>query len=159
MSAAPMPSQSAAAELNPAMSAADVASAIKCIAAIFGPKAYVSCGVSVSPYGAEAQASISVYPEGLGNSRDGERFRADTWHEALEAARTWALSQGTVQREAAIRRMALLIVDLTDQHGECTEVMLVRKEFSRDQVRELHGVACERAGEMCQGAPFSVMFG
>ena len=70
---------------------------------------------------------------------------------SLVAVRAW------IARFAAIRRMALAVISLTDEHGTCTEAALIRQGFTADQVADLHEAACERAGLMCHGVPFVVV--
>ncbi len=102
---------------------------------------------------------ITLYPAGLISSTPGyhtEGVKAATWPEAFSAARAWIANYATVHRDSRIRAMALAIIDLTDQHGECTRVMLTRRDFSGAEVEALKDAACQRASEMSANAPFSV---
>jgi hypothetical protein len=97
-----------------------------------------------------------LYPLGICASQ-GERFSGATWSEAFRKARKWALTGGVVYSNATIRRMALAVIEITDEHGECTEARLIAKDFSREAVLTFHALACQRANEMCHGTPFSVV--
>jgi hypothetical protein len=138
-----------------AMTAADVQAHMKTIAVLIGhPKAHASASVSTPKYSAE-KVCVSVYTNDL--YRDGMFFRADTWPQAIAAAYAWASTRAPIERDALIRRLALAIIDITDAHGECTERLLLTRDFRSDEIREHHEAACARANEMAAGRPFSVV--
>jgi hypothetical protein len=136
--------------LAEAMTAADVHKHVEEIARCLGGKA--ECYGNVSAKG----AGVQIYPLGLCGHGDDQFIRLPTWPEAITAARTWAATHHTVARDTLIRRLALAILDLTDQHGRCTEAMLRGRDFASADIREHHEAACARAGEMASGAPFRV---
>lgn len=84
-------------------------------------------------------------------------FFAPTWAEAFAQASAFAASQRVVLRNTLIRKMALAIIELTDEHGECAAIRLTGKGFSPANVAAYHQAACVRAGEMAMGAPFAVL--
>lgn len=84
-------------------------------------------------------------------------FFASTWAEAFAQASAFAASQRVVSRNTLIRKMALAIIELTDEHGECSAIRLKGKDFSAADIAAHHQAACVRAGEMAMGAPFAVL--
>ena len=72
------------------------------------------------------------------------------------AVRAWIARFAALGNDT-VRRMALAVISLTDEHGTCTEAALIRQGFTADQVADLHEAACERAGVMCHGVPFVVV--
>jgi hypothetical protein len=137
-----------------AMTAADIKRHIKAIAAVVGPQVIASASVSINKY-EQHECSIALYLDDY--YRGGEYFRADTWSEAIAAAYEWASTRSAIWRDTMIRKLALAIIDLTDQHGECTERLLLTRDFTSATVREFHEAACARANEMAGGAPFRVV--
>ena len=137
--------------LTEAMTAKAVGAHIRALEAMLGDRADI---YSECRYGS---ARLSIYPAGItysGNER--EHIDAATWPEAFAAARAWIANHATVHRDNRIRAMALAIIALTDQHGECTRAMLTRREFSGAEVDALKDAACQRASEMSANAPFAV---
>lgn len=57
--------------------------------------------------------------------------------------------------EKIIRAMALAIIDITDEHAECTVAELQRRGFTEATILDYHERACRRAEEMGIG-PFQV---
>lgn len=87
-------------------------------------------------------------------------FRATTFSEAFTAATTWADTYRVTARNNFIRKLALAIIDLTDQHTRCTKpLLLAGREFSEAQLTPDNiAAACERATEMASPPhPFEVL--
>ena len=133
--------------------ATDIKDRLRTIAALVSPKTTAYVNIDSRDF-----FCVSVNPAGdiLAN---GQKY----WHgpdltDLLEKAEVWASTQATVQRDAAVRRMALDLIDLKDQHGEITERLLLARKWTVSEIIDLHGLACERAGEMAAGAPFVVVF-
>ena len=140
--------------LADAMTAADLRACERVIAALIGGGAEMHTSVS---FGMSGPAYVSVQPHRWPNETGRWSGFFPTWPEAISAAHAYAATYAPVQRNATIRRMALAVISLTDEHGTCTEIALIRQEFTATEVADLHELACERAGEMCQGAPFVVV--
>lgn len=102
-------------------------------------------------------ATLLVRPEGYGGG-ECQIIYGKSWPEVFESARQWIEARKVTFRDSTIRKMALAVIELTDEHGKCTEAMLKRRQFSVEQIAEFHEAACQRANEMCQGAPFRVEF-
>lgn len=136
-----------------AMTAADLAAHQTAMERLLGPNAHVS--FTTGHWKAKGNAHAQMYPTGI-CGRTPEYAHGDTWDEMIQAAYQWIETNKHVSRNATICRMALAVIELTDEHGKCTEAMLLRRDFSRDTIREMHSLACERAGEMAGNAPFTV---
>lgn len=144
--------------INDAMTAEDLASAVSKFKAVCGPRACVHLSIGLYS-GQKARATLSVRPTGeYSGNAPYFTFEAVTWGDIFTAAYEWAASYGTVRRNAIVRRMALAVIEVTDEHGTCTETLLRGKDFAAAEIVEFHEAACIRAGEMCSGAPFSVVF-
>lgn len=142
-----------------AMTANDVLTSIRDLAKRVGTKtAMVSVVISESTFSDAAPIYLSIRPDGYASGSRPHTVNGNSWSEAFEAARRWIEQSKTVRRDTTIRKMALAIIELTDEHTECTAAMLKRREFSDEQIVEFHVAACVRAGEMCSGAPFRVVF-
>jgi hypothetical protein len=93
---------------------------------------------------------------GFGSSDAYVSVRPDaTFPEAILAAQTWIANRPKVERNATIRKLALAVIECTDEHGKCTVAHLRAKGFDSDEIA-LHAEACQRAGEMAGNVPFSV---
>ena len=143
--------------LKAEMSARDLVAHTRAIASIIGPQ-----GEATFIFGSRdrpgTEACLTCRDE-RPDSKASEYFYDADWGVVLQRAYAWARSRPVIQRETIIRKMALAIIDITDQHGDCSERLLIARDFTREQVAELHEAACARAGEMSAGAPFSVVMG
>ncbi len=119
--------------------------------------AYVSISIGGWSF-SEPVASIGIWPEGMGTGKSPHYIKGNDWPTMIAEAYQWIENSKVVRRDSTVLRMALAIIELTDTHGTCTAVTLERKSFSKKDIRSYHKAACQRAGEMCAGAPFSVIF-
>jgi hypothetical protein len=141
-------------EMTEAMSASDLTDACAALKLTIGAKASVSIVISNTRYHTGDAVGIIVYPAGFGAT---ESFRGATWSEAFAAAYAWAATHKQIRRNNIIRKMALAIISITDEFGECAEARLRAVDFTREEITEFHEAACARASEMCASAPFSVL--
>lgn len=140
-----------------AMTALEIRERVRAIAATLGPKAHVSADVTASRHGWSEAVTVAAYPDDIGASSTAKHFNADTFEAALAAAEAWAATYAPIRREAAIRKLALDLIDLTDQHGNCTVAMLRGRGHGQDDIDTYRDAACARAGEMSGNAPFAIM--
>lgn len=84
-------------------------------------------------------------------------FRAPTFAKAIVLASDYVVGWKTQRRETITRKMALAIIEVTDEHTECTARLLRGKKFSDEQITEYKEAACIRASEMCGNSPFVVL--
>jgi hypothetical protein len=143
--------------ISDAMTAVDVMANIKELTAALNSKtATISLVVSNNN---KEPVYLAIRPDGWTNDRESHSVTGKTWEHAFAAARSWIEQSKVVRRDATIRKMALAVIELTDEHTKCTDAMLKRRDFSVEQITEFHELACVRAGEMCGNAPFRVEFG
>jgi len=135
-----------------AMTPAALGEQCDALAELLGQNASVR--VAVSKY-SRAHYEVNVSLEAVGVPY--KVFFAPTWAEAFAQASTFAASLHVVSRNTLIRTMALAIIELTDEHGECSAIRLTGKGFSTANIAAYHQAACVRAGEMAMGAPFAVL--
>lgn len=109
---------------------------------------------------------ISICPAGMDffafhdflNHNDGQiaHVNSESFQEAVKIGETAITTWIAVSREKTIRKLALAIIEATDEHTHCTVALLRAKGFSVSQITEYHIIACARASEMCANAPFVV---
>lgn len=84
------------------------------------------------------------------------RIKANSFEEMIEKAETEIKAWKIRNVETDIRKLALAIIETTDEHTHCTAALLRAKGFSANQITEYHVAACARASEMCANSPFVV---
>ncbi len=110
--------------------------------------------VSIRPNGSRFPIEGVIYPFGITKST-AIRIQAEDWPEAVTLLNErWNDSRDGLQAQT-IKTMALAIIRLTDEHGECTDQML-RAEFDAGDVTAFMDRAIERADTMASNGPFSV---
>jgi hypothetical protein len=139
--------------LAAAMSPADLCAACAEVREMLGSAAQVYADVSAGAY-SERQATVAVYPDGICSGTTAKRFHGTDWGALFEQARQWAVSYRVIAHDRALRRMALAIIDLTDQHGYCAADALRRAGHA--VTPEMVEAACQRASEMAGNGPFKV---
>lgn len=119
-----------------------------------GPKSYVNLNIT------NGYTSASLYTKGLiGDPEDVGAFAVFAHNFTDPAAALQELEEKWLaEREARsgriIEQMALSIIRLTAEFGECTDAAL-RAEYGKD-VAELGAAALERANSMAANGPFSI---
>ncbi|CAB4126998.1 hypothetical protein UFOVP78_36 [uncultured Caudovirales phage] len=138
--------------LAEAMTPAAIKAHLADMARRLGPDGYVSFSVGnvyETPY-------LMMYPDGIGRSGTPKSINDFDLICLLRAGHDYATSYGAIGRDKAIRKLALDVIDLTDQHGICTRAMLRGRGHGETALAHYLDAACERAGEMAAGAPFVV---
>lgn len=136
--------------------AADAREAFKAFANGIGPEADIHVSLVLSRFSSEKNnaLSLSVYPRGF--TKDAAFWvDAPDWSSLLTAAKEkWAEH---IDEHAArtIRAMALAIIRITAELGECTDAAL-RSEFSDAEVRRHGEQACADADDIAGRGPFSI---
>ena len=126
------------------------------IARLLGVDAYVSCSVTWGRHHKDT-VSVSAWPNGLCKDAGRQHFYASTFDAALTLAEAWAATYEPIRIDAIIRKLALDILDLKDQHGVVTVAMLRGRGHSQADIDAHKDAACVRAGEMSAGSPFEVV--
>lgn len=137
------------------LTVADIARRCDAIAALVG-RAKAEVGLSVR---SGAEMAVSVHPDGICGVEPSKYFHGPNASKLLDEAEAWAGTRSSVWRDTLIRRLALAIIDITDQHGKCTDALLRGRKFTQDEITQMQEVACQRASEMCANAPFAVVIG
>lgn len=118
-----------------------------------GPKCDVYASVN-----ADGTCVFSAYLGGLTRSEEGV-LRTDnkaTWAEAsTDLLEKWE-AQRANHRSVKLRKMALEIIQITADQGECTDRAL-RLSFSQSEIDTLGADAIALATEMAANGPFSIV--
>ena len=90
--------------------------------------------------------------------RDSAKVRGEgaTWREMVANCESAISTSRVACVNATIRKMALAIIELTDEHGKCTNRLLRNRQFTDADIAEFGDAACQRAAEMAGNAPFSI---
>ena len=105
--------------------------------------------------GSVLQASVGIYPQGMSRG-SAKHLYGPTFTDVLDRAESWIDANAAVTRNAAIRKMAMAIIGLTDEHGSCTLRDLSR-QFDPAIIVAYREDALARATEMAGNAPFSIV--
>ncbi len=90
--------------------------------------------------------------------RDSYKARGEgaTWREMVANCEAAIAPSRVAHVNATIRKMALAVIELTDEHGKCTNRLLRNRQFTDADIAEFGDAACQRAAEMAGNAPFSI---
>lgn len=135
------------------MSPAEGRVAFEAFAAEIGSRA--DTFVSLSRSAAGPALGCSLYPHGIGDKWI-IRAEANDFAELLEAIREAWANNSEAHALKIVREMALAIIDLTDQIGECTDASL-RARFDAADVTRYAAHAVAAANEMAGNGPFSIV--
>lgn len=118
--------------------------------------AKIFVNVSDSPISKEP-AQITLYPRGMGyGGETSVSVSAVTFEEAFASLRAkWAEVRADHDHET-LRRMALRIIRITDEQGECTDAAL-RQHFDPNEIKRLGSEALTLADKMAAGGPFTIV--
>ncbi|MGO4263983.1 hypothetical protein, partial [Lysobacter sp. TAB13] len=117
-----------------------------------GPAAWADLSVSTEHPDESAVRGV-LYPQGIaaGHCIHG---RGPDFAEALEDLRSnWAQARSLADRNS-IRRMALAIIEITGDQGECADAALRGAGFDQKQIERLGALACSEATRLAAGGPF-----
>ena len=135
-----------------------IAEAVEAFAAFqleLGAEAHVSADLSLNWYRPKGLVFASIYPRDL---TKGENFtvHADRWDDLLQASKDENAKREDLRRDHTIRSMALKIIELTADLGECTDRAL-RSEFPARDVQLYAKDAADKANDLAAGGPFAVL--
>ena len=129
--------------------------ALRSIAGEAGPAAWADLSVSTEHPDASAVRGV-LYPQGIaaGHCIHG---RGPGFAEALEDLRSnWAQARSLADTNS-IRRMALAIIEITGDQGECADAALRGAGFDQQQIARLGALACSEATRLAAGGPFRII--
>lgn len=136
---------------------AEARDAFKALAREMGANAEVSVGLHINSYSIDKTIlAASFWPEGLTGNGLHLSVKADTYRELLEAAEAEWTECSDLHASNTIRKMALAIIEITADLGECTDAAL-RAKFDGADVTRYGDRACEAATEMASNGPFSIV--
>lgn len=111
--------------------------------------------VSLARRGDDANFRASLYPKGIGD-RWIIQAHGDDFAELLSNIRTAWAENSEAHALKMVREMALAIISITDEIGECTDAAL-RAKFDAADVARYGEPACAAATEMASNGPFSIV--
>jgi hypothetical protein len=119
-----------------------------------GPKADVS--VSVNDRYEKFALSGSLWPFGIGKGSGYLRVEGDSFEEVIDLLTAKWSEHAAEHRTQAIKKMALKIISLTADFGQCSDAAL-REEFDAGQIASLGEEACALANSMAGKGPFAIL--
>jgi hypothetical protein len=135
------------------MTPTEIRDALRLLQKRVGDHAYINLTVRAEYH--EKPVYGVIYPNGITNDPC-LRIGADDWQEAITLLNEeWNNSRDRLQTET-IKRMALAIIRLTAEQGECTDRAL-RCEFDAGDVTAFGERAVEMADQMAANGPFKVV--
>jgi len=122
-----------------------------------GPQAWIDCDINPSR-GAKGFVGACLYPNGItGRGDHCVRVFADTFLEAVEKLeRAWEARKSLADKHT-IRKMALAVIEISTDQGECSDAALRGAGFSHHQVAAMGEAACAEATRLAAGGPFSIV--
>jgi hypothetical protein len=138
------------------MTPTEIRERLNILAQRVGPRAEITCHMTVRSIYSEG-VSFMVWPDGVGgkgNTVSGGS--ALEWADAMLNVETkWAQVE-EAHNETLIQRMAEKIMQLTFQHGTCTEGAL-RIDFGQPEIDRFGEAAASRANAVADKGPFSIV--
>lgn len=125
------------------------------LAKAIGPKAEVYPGLNVIRHSLGCALHTAVYPAGI-LGKGVFHVKADTYRETLAKIEADWEERGSTYIAKTVREMALAIIAITADQGECTDAAL-RAQFDASDVTKFGERACEQATEMASNGPFSIV--
>jgi len=119
-----------------------------------GANAYASLHVDCDGYATDSVYAV-LYPYGMCSTKGSISVRGKTFEKALVDLREKWAKYSDEHRSQTIRSMALAIIRLTTETGDCTDAAL-RQEFDAAQIARWGDDACKLADEMAGKGPFSI---
>lgn len=124
-----------------------------------GPKAQVFLSMSADEY-ADRKAQplhISIYPFGLGSNNERMETGYFATFDELHAdmLSTWSRYE-IIHRQRLIKRMALAIIRIQDDQGECNTAALRIAGFEANEITTHGEAACAEANAIAGKGPFLI---
>lgn len=137
------------------MTPKEIYEAVKALREEIGPKAVVSLDIGGNDFHDDKPIWAYCKPVGHGVESPTISEWVEDWSDGLEIIRTrWAEMSERAHAET-IKKMALAIIRITAEQGECTDAAL-RAEFHAADCERHGDAACEMANEMASNGPFLV---
>lgn len=137
------------------MTPVEIKAALAAIAAEAGPKAWID--TCINPERNDARlVSASMYPAGIVERHVVIGYGADFAEAIADLQEKWA-EHRTKADGALVRKMALAIIEVTGDHGECSDAALRGAGFYQSQIDRIGSLACAEATRLAAGGPFSIV--
>lgn len=140
---------------QPDLTHAEALIAFRNLGLAIGPRAEIRPSLQVVNHGTAEAILTSVYPEGI-LGKGLFYVRAETYRDTLERVTAEWEERGSAYIAKTIREMALAIIGITADQGECTDAAL-RAQFDASDVTKFGERACEQATAMASNGPFSIV--
>jgi hypothetical protein len=134
------------------MSPAEIKARLATLCASVGPNASASVHIGIS-FGGDVYAALR--PDGYGSETNLTAY-GSSFDEALSGIERAWLEHAVSHRSATVRKMALTVIELTSDHGCCTDAAL-RAEFGAHDVKALGAAAVAEATRLSEGGPFRIL--
>lgn len=123
-------------------------------------KADLYISLNLVTYESTDLLTASVYPEGLCGDRETNfSVHGKTFEELLDNLKEdWARRSESFGAHV-ITAMALAVIRITDDQGECTDASLVYAGFDKEKITKYSKKAATKANNMAAGGPFKVILG
>lgn len=99
---------------------------------------------------------VAIYPEGVVRSSSPISIRANTFAEAITAINAAWDKVAADHERATVRAMAIKIIEITADCGDCTDAAL-RQHFDASEIARLGAQAVEAADGMAANGPFRIL--
>lgn len=146
--------RTAAATDAPPMTPTEARAAFNALALEISPNAEVY--VSLARHG-DLALHCSVYPEGMVRGPRDFTVSASTFEDLLSETRAKWSEHSAEHIRRRVVEMALEIIRITAEHGECTDAALRAEKFRREEVERYGADACAKAAEMARKGPFTII--
>jgi hypothetical protein len=138
------------------MNPSEIRDALAEIRAEGSADAYISLSISISGHSSGHEISASFYPDDI-IGKHKVHAKGESFEAAIKNLREkWDEAKGLADRNV-VRKMALAIIEITTDHGECSDAALRGAGFYQGQVDRMGTLACEEATRLAAGGPFAIV--
>jgi hypothetical protein len=123
-----------------------------------GPRADITAYVGIGRLDDGETIGASLYPRGYEIGKSPLCVRGDDFDTLLANLRAaWADYEARHTAEV-IRKMALEIIRITADRGECSDAALRAEKFSDEEVKKYGELACVEANKIAVNGPFEIAY-
>lgn len=140
------------------MTPQEIKNEIDAIASELGKKAYVSLHIGSGPvWNNDGALSLTAYPQGIGSDKHRISVNAHAFEDAILLLRA-SIGESVAKINAdTIRKLAIAIMTLTADAGECSDAGLRAQGFAQSEIDQHGKAACEEATRIGSGGPFEIV--
>jgi hypothetical protein len=138
------------------MTPVEIKTALADICAEGSKNAYISVSIAVSGTRDDSEVVASFYPDDLTGGHC-ISARGEGFEEAIARLRVkWDTAKDLADKKI-IRKMALAIIEVTGDQGECSDAALRGAGFHQPQIDRIGFLACAEATRLAARGPFSIV--